>query len=274
MPEPIPTTTGANSTPASTNGHSADGPEQSSTFSAIGSTPLELLRAVKEVQERRVAVWKEYEDAFELFLHPPSSIASGPVNGSQNGVLINDDIAGSSSIRVESNGAEGDGAEHNHSASASTSASVSASTSDPRETGRGCGACASTSSAQAAPGISSDLMSQILQITTQALIECSHRLRSIQTELQHSSVSHLAHIVDAIQSEENSLLRSTVARDQLRQQSSASSSSSSSSSSISDSQAMEKIAELQQDIHHARAEIASLMQDVYAESLELAAAQD
>lgn len=185
------------------------------------STPLELLKAVKEVQERRVAVWREYDDAFDTFLSPSSS-SSLPVNGSQ----------------------------HNP---------------DPvsyaETSGRGCAGCSTTTIP-----LSEDLLAQIMQITTQALIECSHRLRIIQTELNHSSAPHLARLVDAVQLKENALLRNVVQRDQLRK------------TTLrpalgeverDDEEARGRIAQLDGEVKSVRGEIAELMQEVYAEGVEL-----
>ena len=72
MPEPI--------LPAGTLSHTSHGDASTS------STPLELLRAVKEVQERRISVWHEYDDAFETFLRPSTAVHAAPINGSQNNV--------------------------------------------------------------------------------------------------------------------------------------------------------------------------------------------
>ncbi len=209
MPEPTSRTDQHNSssTPSS-NGESA-------------STPLELLKAVKEVQERRVAVWREYDDAFDTFLSPSSS-SSLPVNGSQNNP---DPIPTSDS------------------------------------SGRGCAGCSTTTIP-----LSEDLLAQIMQITTQALIECSHRLRSIQTELDHSSAPHLARLVDAVQTKENALLRSVVQRDQLRK---TTLKPAAGEVERDDEEAKSRIAQLDGDVKSVRGEIAELMQEVYAESVEL-----
>ena len=209
MPEPTPTS-----------GKSSIAPK------AAGSTPLDLLKAVKEVQERRVSVWREYDDAFDTFLYPPSSASTvpPPINGPQNN------------------------ADHNPS--------------ETESAGRGCSACSSTTIP-----LSEDLLAQILQITTQALIECGHRLRTIQTELSHSSSPNLANLVDCIQSQENALLRSVVQRDQLRK----TLIKPMEGESVRDDadEAKAKIAELQATVKSIRDEIGELMQDVYAESLEL-----
>ncbi|SJX66123.1 uncharacterized protein SRS1_13557 [Sporisorium reilianum f. sp. reilianum] len=214
----------------------AIGATQDSTESAGASTPLELLKAVKEVQERRISVWREYDDAFDTFLHPtaPSS-AQAPVNGSQNNA-------------------------HPHS-TAETSASEHDSSN-----GRGCAGCSSTT-----VPLSADLLAQILQITTQALIECGHRLRTIQTELAHSAAPSLATLVDRIQTKENALLRSVVQRDQLRKTTLMPTEG---GAERDDSgEAAERIAQLDETVKEIRVEIAELMQEVYAESVELQLAE-
>lgn len=206
--------------------------DTSNTDAAAGpsSTPLELLKAVKEVQERRVAVWREYDDAFDTFLDPSSSSSttSGPVNGSQN------------------------------------TASHPSHTSD-ESSGRGCAGC-STSTVP----LSEDLLAQIMQITTQALIECGHRLRMIQTELAHSTSPELARLVDRIQAKENALLRAVVGRDQLRKTTLKPGAEAESEVQRDDAgEAEERIRELDEGVKEIRAEIGELMQEVYAESVEL-----
>lgn len=190
------------------------------------STPLELLKAVKEVQERRISVWREYDDAFSTYLNPSSSIDNGPVNGSQNG----------------SSASNADG---------------------QTATGIGCAGC-STSPIP----LSEDLLAQILQITTQALIECSHRVRAIQTELAHSTVPDLAGLVDRIQGKENALLRKVVERDQLRKTTLKPQGRENGAHRV-EAGAQERIKELDRDVQAIRAEVGELMQEVYAELAEL-----
>lgn len=188
-------------------------PEATSTAELVESTPLELLKAVKEVQERRVALWREYDDAFSIFLSPTNGAATAdPVI--ENGT----------------------------------------------STGRGCAADAAHSSATGAAPISEDLLTQILQITTQGLIECSHRLRSIQLELRHSPLPHLAILTDSIQTHENTLLRSIVQRDQLRR-----------SAAQSEVDTTPDIDRLQTEIQETRTALGELMQEVAAETADLAA---
>ncbi|GAC98697.1 protein transporter [Pseudozyma hubeiensis SY62] len=189
------------------------------------STPLSLLRAVTEVQERRISIWREYDDAFDQFLDPAqssSTSAPAPVNGSQN----------------------------NDSSSTTTN-------------GRGCAGCSTTT-----VPLSSRLLAQILQLTTQALIECGHRLRAIQTELSHSTHPELATLVDRIQSKENALLRNVVQRDQLRKTIYKPDSPNDLDRDNNDSQT-ETLAQLETTIDEIRSDITELMQDVYAESLDL-----
>ncbi|SNX83491.1 uncharacterized protein MEPE_02198 [Melanopsichium pennsylvanicum] len=205
---------------------------------ATASTPLELLKAVKEVQERRIAIWREYDDAFNTFLDPSSSSSSSsflsntkPVNGSLN-------IPFSSS-----------------SSSQSVSHSWSIQDQTVENNGPRCVDCSNTT-----VPISENLLVQILQITTQALIECGHRLRTIQTELNHSSAPKLGLLVDKIQINENKLLRCIVHRDQLRKL-----------TLNSDQHQHEKstITQLDQQVNLFRQQLSELIQDVYAESVEL-----
>ncbi|SPO32287.1 uncharacterized protein UTRI_02844 [Ustilago trichophora] len=206
----------------------------------VAATPLDLLKAVKEVQERRVAVWREYDDAFDTFLHPSSASATnGPVNGSLNNTDTHPSHPSSSD--------EGD------TANASTN-------------GQRCAGC-STSTVP----LSEDLLAQILQITTQALIECGHRLRSIQTELAHSTATGLAGLVDKIQTKENELLRNVVQRDQLRKTTLRPTAQS--EEERDEAEANGRIEEYDGKVQQVRGEIAELMQEVYAESIELQLAQ-
>ncbi|CDR99838.1 uncharacterized protein SPSC_01782 [Sporisorium scitamineum] len=220
MPEPTPI-----------NGRNPAGGAENGNENAAASTPLKLLKAVKEVQERRISVWREYDDAFDTFLNPTdSSSPQAPVNSSQNN--------------------------HSHS-----TANPPASEPDT-STGRGCAGCSSSTIP-----LSADLLAQILQITTQALIECGHRLRTIQTELVHSDSSNLAHLVDRIQTKENALLRSVVQRDQLRK--TMLKPNEDEVERDDDEEASERIAQFDETVKEIRTEIAELMQEVYAESLEL-----
>lgn len=216
---------------ATSNGHRQANGSPDSTASC--STPLELLKAVKEVQERRVAVWKEYDDAFDTFLNPSPSSSSGPINGSLN--------------------------------TASSSNPDASSTEEEETRGRGCAGCTTTT-----VPLSEDLLAQILQITTQALIECGHRLRSIQTELAHSTAPSLATLIDRIQTKENALLRSLVQRDQLRK---VTLKPQAEAAERDDEEAKERIHKLDEEVKQARVDIAELMQEVYAESLELQLAE-
>ncbi len=114
-------------------------------------------------------------------------------------------------------------------------------------------------------------------ITTQALIECGHRLRTVQTELAHSTTPELASLVDRIQARENALLRSVVARDQLRKSTlkpvQTQSEVEAGGTETDEEQAKEKIQELDAQVKETRGEIAELMQEVYAESVELQLAE-
>lgn len=215
MPEPI--------LPAGTLSHTSHGDASTS------STPLELLRAVKEVQERRISVWHEYDDAFETFLRPSTAVHAAPINGSQNNVPL-----------------------------------ATASETD-FSSGRGCAGCSSTTLP-----LSEDLLAQILQITTQALIECGHRLRTIQTELAHSSSPELANLVDQIQAKENALLRNVVQRDQLRKTTfKPSTQQVDRADDLQQADVKVKISQFDATIDEIRSDIAQLIQEVYAESLEL-----
>lgn len=202
------------------------------------STPLELLKAVKEVQERRISVWREYDDAFDTFLNPSSPSSAGPVNGS-----LNTDSHPTHTAEVESE-------------------------TTPNGNGRGCSGCSTTT-----VPLSEDLLAQILQITTQALIECGHRLRAIQTELSHSTSPNLATLADKIQTKENAFLRSVVQRDQLRK-TTLMPSQEASDGERDEAEAKERIAELNNQVKETRGEIQELMQEVYAESLELQLAEE
>ena len=203
---------------------------------AVPSTPLEMLKAVKEVQERRISVWREYDDAFDTFLNSDTaasnSASNGPVNGSLNNAHASD----------------------RHRAEPTSEAA-----------GQRCAGC-STSTVP----LSADLLAQILQITTQALIECGHRLRAIQTELAHSEAPALAQLVDRIQTKENALLRNVVQRDQLRKTTLRPTED---EEARDDEAAKHTIAQLDASVKTTRAEIAELMQEVYAESVELQLAQ-
>lgn len=217
-----------------TNGHIGS---NGTTEASASSTPLELLKAVKEVQERRISVWREYDDAFDTFLNPSStSSSSGPVNGSLN--------------------------TDSHPSHPSQSTSSESNTTSGR-----CSGCSTTPIP-----LSEDLLAQIVQITTQALIECSHRLRSIQTELSHSPSPNLATLADRIQTKENALLRTIVQRDQLRK-TTLKPFQETTNGDRDEAEAKETIARLDQEVKKTRREIAELMQEVYAESLELQLAQ-
>lgn len=239
-----------------------------------GSTPLELLKAVKEVQERRISVWREYDDAFDTFLNPSASSSSsssnpnGPVNGSLNNASHDSHHASNS--------------HSSPSANPNRNIDDSPDAEQEQSAGQRCAGC-STSTIP----FSEDLLAQILQITTQALIECGHRLRSIQTELSHTTSPGLATLVDQIQSKENALLRSVVHRDQLRKitlkPSSATTTTTSAAAAAEtvsenaerdEEAAKQEIAQLDAKVTQIRADIAELMQDVYAESLELQLAEE
>ena len=113
-----------------------------------------------------------------------------------------------------------------------------------------------------------------MQITTQALIECGHRLRTIQTELAHSTSPELARLVDQIQAKENALLRAVVGRDQLRKTTLKPAAEAESEEQRDDAgEAKERIRELDEGVKEIRAEIGELMQEVYAESVELQLAE-
>ncbi|EST05866.2 hypothetical protein PSEUBRA_004914 [Kalmanozyma brasiliensis GHG001] len=213
MPEPTPRT---------------DAAELIASGDETPSSPLELLKAVKEVQERRIAVWHEYDDAFDTFLsHVPSS-PSDPINGSQN---------------------DAPSAPHD---------------ANEESTGR-CAGCSTTT-----VPLSDRLLAQIMQITTQGLIECGHRLRAIQTELAHSNAPQLAPLVDAIQNRENTVLRKVVERDQLRK---TTLKPEDGQVERDEDEARERIKALDEEVKLVRTEIAELMQEVYAESVELQLAE-
>uniref|UniRef100_V5E6H1 Uncharacterized protein n=2 Tax=Kalmanozyma brasiliensis (strain GHG001) TaxID=1365824 RepID=V5E6H1_KALBG len=109
-----------------------------------------------------------------------------------------------------------------------------------------------------------------MQITTQGLIECGHRLRAIQTELAHSNAPQLAPLVDAIQNRENTVLRKVVERDQLRK---TTLKPEDGQVERDEDEARERIKALDEEVKLVRTEIAELMQEVYAESVELQLAE-
>ncbi|KAN0065424.1 hypothetical protein ACQY0O_001260 [Thecaphora frezii] len=150
---------------------------------AVPTTALHLLKSFKECQERRVAHWHEYDDAFSTYLSQPSP--SAPLSG---------DTLPSPPPLQDQSAMDGAASRTLHSCSQAAHA------------------------AGERIAITDDMLQEILHLVTQGLLECSHRARAIQTELAlpHIDQPRLAALVDRIQNHENQLLRTTVQRDQLR----------------------------------------------------------
>ncbi|EPQ30768.1 uncharacterized protein PFL1_01669 [Pseudozyma flocculosa PF-1] len=205
------------------------------------TTALHLLRSFKECQERRVAHWHEYNDAFSTYLSQPPP----PVTTATAGQAASTSAASSDAANL-----------------------TSPSSADQQRAARTPHSCSHAAAAHDAEGaqsggriaISDDMLQEILHLVTQGLLECSHRARAIQTELAlpHIDKPQLAALVGRIQAKENDLLRATVERDQLRK--------------VALSQQRDfndKIASLDARIASFRDDIAQEMQEVAAEMAEL-----
>lgn len=105
--------------------------------------------------------------------------------------------------------------------------------------------------------IEDGMMAQILRLVTEGLIECSHRARAIQTELNHLN-PHLATLVSNIQDTENKILRTTVERDQLVR-----------SASLQDRDFSGTIQQKNNELNQLRATVAEHMQEISAEMADL-----
>lgn len=176
-------------------------------MSSAAPTLLDALRAVEALQERRVAVWHEYDDAMNAFFAAPPApnhfnTASPLPNGETHNTSTSEAIPnGSAPHSCAEAAAQGQG--HGHGVSLAPDAGT---------------------------------ISEITRIVASGLLESGHELRAIQTQLrlpvdpapegpERSSLDHLdrgfgrpdlAQVLEQIQSSENALLRITVERDQRR----------------------------------------------------------
>lgn len=159
---------------------------ESSAATAGPSTALEALQAFKEAQERRVAHWQEYDEAMRHYDDSTPRLQQASSNDAGE-------------IRT-----------------GPTPSSEAASTSGQGQgRGRGCGHGSSSHYDEGPLPISDELMAKILSLVTSGLLDCSHTVRTVETELRTAlSRSDLADLVGKVQALENTVLRSIVERDQ------------------------------------------------------------
>ncbi|PWN30016.1 hypothetical protein BDZ90DRAFT_229053 [Jaminaea rosea] len=144
---------------------------------------LSVLKTFMATQDRRVSLWKEYEEAMEGHLKAKQE-------QKERGVDLNEDEAAAPTT----NGHHANG-DH---------APVS-----------GEGHYATTT----VPLSSDNLISRIVSLVTTGLLDCAHETRSLSLELRHNESfarPDLARMVDGVQEAENEVLRKVVKRDQVR----------------------------------------------------------
>lgn len=176
---------------------------------------LDALRKVEALQERRVALWHEYDDAMNAFFAAPPAHTSSTSDAMGRRHTEESNHANVQAHPSSCAAVAGQGQAHQHSHQQGSCSSTL-----PPDTGT---------------------ITEITRIVATGLLEVGHELRSIQIQLGlplapeqgSTSPSHggpeagqeqdwglgrsdLARVLDQIQEGENALLRETVARDQRR----------------------------------------------------------
>lgn len=201
-----------------------EGDEEKSAFTA--------LKAVKSTQEKRVAFWAEYEDALGAHLAVPLSEGGESGRGEREGAGARDPDGEGQEL---ANGSvSGHGHDHGHGHSHGHY--------DPPPR-----------------GLDDVVMVEVLRLVTQGLLDCSHTLRTLETELRTTLARpDLARLAGQIQDGENELLRTTVRRDQLRKV-----------ARLEERDAEEEVRALDGEVKRLRESIGELMQEVNAEMAEM-----
>lgn len=160
-------------------------------FPAPPKDLLSILRTFVETQERRVNLWKEYDEVMEGHL---KALIDEKNNGpSQEGAVASD--PSTTNINGSQTGASAD-ASHPHSHSAHAD-SPGLPLSDP------------------------SLLTRVIGLVTSGLLDCAHETRTIALELASPTTcttprEDLSRLVGQVQDGENEVLRKVVRRDQLR----------------------------------------------------------
>lgn len=220
-----------------TNGTSHASTHATAPEAAAGpSTALEALQAFKEAQERRVAHWQEYDEAMKHYDENATPRLANPNSSSNDAGEIRDMPADSSIAQSANQQNQGQG--------------------------RGCGAGGHAHGHydEGPLPISDELMAKILSLVTSGLLDCSHAVRAVETELRSSRLHRpdLADLVGKIQSLENAVLRATVSRDQTRRR-----------AKLEARDLDADISASQITVQETRQEIAEVMAEINAEMAEL-----
>lgn len=192
------------------------------------STPREALDEFKKVQSRRVAHWKEYDEALEHY--------------------------------ERTNVAADDAQQHAHQQLTGSSSGAAAST-------HRCGVSAHDAQP---PGrsdhyhtvelpMTDSIFAKIVSLVTSGLLDCSHCVRAIETELRTQlGREDLASLVGKVQDIENRVLRTIVQRDQNRR-----------IGKVEGRDMSESIAQANSDISSLRRDIQDSMEEINAEIADL-----
>lgn len=148
------------------------------------------MNQIKEVQERRVAHWKEYDEALEHY------------ERTNLNVIESEEVAPGNEEEIESSV---------HSQQISHRCG-------PQPTSHltnGSSTAHNDHYHSVALPMTDAIFSKILALVTSGLLDCSHSVRAIETELRTAlQRPDLARMVGHVQDDENKVLRNTVERDQ------------------------------------------------------------
>ncbi|KAK0570283.1 hypothetical protein OC861_000026 [Tilletia horrida] len=263
MPEPVPASSDTSR------------PDSSASAPAVTLDALGTLLAFRDVQRKRTEYWNEYTDAIEAHL---KWSAAKQERAKVASTSTTDQDTPSSSDAEATNGAATRRGQHScaHAAGINTS-NLESDNEQP------------TTEAQPQadvappplPEVNGPMLLQIVNLVTQGLLSCSHQTRMLEGHLRDpappteaSSATDpqpdlaLANLMGKAQDLENSLLRITVKRDQLR----TGDLHSGADANLRDNQ--EEIEDLSRQRMRIRQEINEIMSEVQAEIAELQAARD
>ncbi|PWN32185.1 uncharacterized protein FA14DRAFT_182097 [Meira miltonrushii] len=193
---------------------------------------LEALKAFKEVQERRIAHWKEYDEALEHYERTNLNAETRDDADEEEETTSTSQTqqvphrCGPQPGSHSSNGTSASHNDHYHSV---------------------------------ALPMTDEIFSKILSLVTSGLLDCSHSARTIETELRTAlQRPDLARMVGQVQDHENSVLRKIVERDQTKR-----------IAKLEGRDLNDAIQFSNQQINQARERIQESMEDIAAEMAEL-----
>lgn len=255
--------------------------EGSQTASGSGpATAVEALQAFRETQERRVAHWKEYEEALGIYERTNLNARAEADRSGAN------DSDSSEWSRAALNGRtpQKNGTEHGETAEGASASSAAIAAAAARgAAGHRCGAPPSSASEDVGDGsaasgggvgdgdggnhyhsvelpMTDEIFNKVLSLVTSGLLDCSHAVRTVETELRTAlGRPDLARLVGRVQDLENAVLRSVVERDQTKRRAKVE----------GRDLSTEDMLRLDAAIRENRAEIQETMGDIGAEMAEL-----